>query len=191
MSTGVEVSGLASELNDLTESMALAIQQLRSSVVSVGGLAGEARERAAAAAQVAAATDAHVGRLDESGREIVQVLGLIATIAKQTNMLALNATIEAARAGEAGRGFAVVAREVKELARQTAVATEEVGRIVERIGTDVTATVTAVAQIRGSLEHILGMQEQVVGAVGEQVARTEAVVSDVQRAAALSGQIAG
>ena len=95
-----------------------------------------------------------IQRLEASSTEIGKVVELIATIAKQTNLLALNATIEAARAGEAGKGFAVVASEVKDLANETAKATNEIGGQVAGIRSDTQNAVSAIEEMRGLIEEL-------------------------------------
>ncbi len=99
---------------------------------------------ATSAVRVAETTTATVSKFGDSSTEIGQVIKVITSIAQQTNLLALNATIEAARAGEAGKGFAVVANEVKELAKETAKATEDISRKIEAIQTDTKAAVEAI-----------------------------------------------
>jgi methyl-accepting chemotaxis protein len=120
-------------------------------------LAEVSRDMATATqAAVRAAQDAVavIHRLAESSTEIGKVVQLIATIAAQTNLLALNATIEAARAGEAGRGFAVVASEVKDLATETAEATNSIGGQVGGIRTDTRNAVSAIDEMRGLIEEL-------------------------------------
>src|SRR6202000_530375 len=109
-------------------------------------------------------TNATVSKLGESSVEIGQVIKVITSIAEQTNLLALNATIEAARAGEAGKGFAVVANEVKELAKETAKATEDITRKIEAIQADTTSAVAAIGQISEVIGQINDIQNTIASA---------------------------
>jgi methyl-accepting chemotaxis protein len=131
-----------------------------------------------------------VTRLGESSREIGDVVKVITSIAEQTNLLALNATIEAARAGEAGKGFAVVANEVKELAQETAKATEDIARRVEAIQQDTTGAVSAIGRISEVIGQINDYQLTIASAVEEQTATTNEMSRSVGEAADGSGQIA-
>jgi methyl-accepting chemotaxis protein len=124
-----------------------------------------------------------VAQLDSSSTEIGNVLKLITSIAEQTNMLALNATIEAARAGEAGKGFAVVANEVKDLAQETAKATEDIAGRVGAIQTDARAAA-------GSIGQISRYQTTIAAAVEEQTATTGEISRNVSRAASGTDEIA-
>ena len=118
------------------------------------------------------------------------MVGLITTIAGQTNLLALNATIEAARAGEAGKGFAVVASEVKELAQETARATEDISKRVETIQADTAGAVDAISQISSVIGEINDYQLTIASAVEEQTATTNEMSRSVQEAAGGSTEIA-
>ena len=115
---------------------------------------------------------------------------MITSISEQTNLLALNATIEAARAGEAGKGFAVVANEVKELARETASATEEIGKRVEAIQGDTESAVVAIGQIRAIVKQIYEIQNTIASAVEEQTATTNEIGRSVTEVAMGSSDIA-
>ena len=122
--------------------------------------------------------------------EIGNVIKAIASIAQQTNLLALNATIEAARAGEAGLGFAAVANEVKELAKQTANATEDISQKIEAIQADTKGSVEAIAQITTIINQINDIQNTIASAVEEQTATTNEIARNVNQAAQGSSDIA-
>ena len=128
--------------------------------------------------------------LDEAAREISDVVRLIEDIAGRTNLLALNATIEAARAGEAGKGFAVVASEVKELAQETARATEDISKRVEAIQADTAGAVEAISQITSVIAEINDFQATIAAAVEEQTATTNEMNRNVAEAADGSRNIA-
>jgi methyl-accepting chemotaxis protein len=127
--------------------------------------------------------------LGESSAEIGQVIKVITSIAQQTNLLALNATIEAARAGEAGKGFAVVANEVKELAKETAKATEDISRKIEAIQTDTKGAVDAIGQISGIINQINDISSTIASAVEEQTATTNEIARNVQEGAKGGAQV--
>ncbi|MFN8192797.1 MAG: methyl-accepting chemotaxis protein [Nocardioidaceae bacterium] len=113
-----------------------------------------------------------MAELGNSSAEIGNVIKVINSIAEQTNLLALNATIEAARAGEAGKGFAVVANEVKELAQETAKATEDIGHRISAIQSDTENAVTAITEISAIIAQINDTQTTIASAVEEQTATT-------------------
>ena len=129
-------------------------------------------------------------RLDRSSLEMEAVLESIEAIAAQTKLLALNATIEAARAGEAGKGFAVVANEVKELAKETAKATEDISRKIEAIQGDTKGAVVAINEISAIIARINDIQTTIASAVEEQSATTNEIGRNVSEAAKGSTEIA-
>ncbi len=139
---------------------------------------------------MAESTNATISKLGESSTEIGNVVKVITSIAEQTNLLALNATIEAARAGEAGKGFAVVANEVKELAQETARATEDISRRVEAIQADTAGAVAAIGEISEVIARINDFQVTIASAVEEQTATTNEMNRSVTEAATGSTEIA-
>jgi len=132
---------------------------------------------------VAGTTNKNVTNLGASSAEIGKVVKVITSIAQQTNLLALNATIEAARAGDAGRGFAVVANEVKELAKKTSAATEDISQKIEAIQHDAGGAVGAIENISDIINEIAGIQTTISGAVKEQAATTGEIGRSVTEAA--------
>ena len=124
-----------------------------------------------------------MAKLGESSAQIGNVVKVITSIAQQTNLLALNATIEAARAGEVGKGFAVVANEVKELAKETAKATEDISRKIETIQIDTHAAVEAISKISSIIKEINHSQSTIAAAVEEQSATTNEIGKNVAQAA--------
>ncbi len=144
------------------------IKQMDTGIRGIAGSAEQASGVATHAVELARSTDATMRQLSESSTDIGNVIKLITSVAEQTNLLALNATIEAARAGEAGKGFAVVANEVKELAKETNKATDEIERRISAIRGDTDNAVEAIASINSIVSEIDDIQASISQAVQEQ-----------------------
>jgi len=183
------VSKAAQAVSQNLQTVATGAEEMGASIKEIAKNATEAAKVATSAVKVAETTTATVSKLGDSSTEIGQVIKVITSIAQQTNLLALNATIEAARAGEAGKGFAVVANEVKELAKETAKATEDISRKIEAIQTDTSAAVTAIASISGVVHQINDISNTIATAVEEQNATTNEMSRNVSEAAHSSGEI--
>jgi methyl-accepting chemotaxis protein len=183
------VSKAAQAVSQNLQTVATGADEMGSTIKEIAKNATEAAKVATSAVKVAEATTATVSKLGDSSTEIGQVIKVITSIAQQTNLLALNATIEAARAGEAGKGFAVVANEVKELAKETAKATEDISRKIEAIQTDTKAAVDAIASISGVIHQINDISSTIATAVEEQNATTNEMSRNVSEAANSSQEI--
>jgi methyl-accepting chemotaxis protein len=183
-------SAAAEQVSKNVTTVATGAEQMGASIREIAKNANEAAKVATSAVKVAEKTNHTVAKLGESSAEIGNVIKVITSIAQQTNLLALNATIEAARAGEAGKGFAVVANEVKELAKQTAKATEDISRKIEAIQTDTKGAVDAIGQIGKIINQINDIQNTIASAVEEQTATTGEISRNVAEAAKGSSEIA-
>ncbi len=183
------VSNAAQQVSQNLQTVATGAEEMGASIKEIAKNATEAAKVATSAVRVAETANVTVAKLGDSSTEIGQVIKVITSIAQQTNLLALNATIEAARAGEAGKGFAVVANEVKELAKETAKATEDISRKIEAIQTDTKAAVEAIATIGTVINQINDISNTIATAVEEQNATTNEMARNVSEAAHGSGEI--
>ncbi len=184
------VSAAAEQVSANVGSVAAAAEELSASIAEISRSATGASDVASRGVRVAQSTSNTVSQLSESSARVGEVVRLITSIAEQTNLLALNATIEAARAGEAGRGFAIVANEVKELAKQTAGATEDIARTIEEIQGGSQAAVEAIGQMDEIMSQVNSAQTTIASAVEQQTATTSEIGRTVQEAAVGSGEIA-
>jgi methyl-accepting chemotaxis protein len=183
------VSKAVQAVSQNLQTVATGAEEMGASIKEIAKNATEAAQVATSAVRVAETTTATVSNLGESSNEIGLVIKVITSIAQQTNLLALNATIEAARAGDAGRGFAVVANEVKELAKETAKATEDISGKIEAIQTDTKAAVEAIATISRVINQVNDISSTIATAVEEQNATTNEMSRNVSDAAHSSGEI--
>jgi methyl-accepting chemotaxis protein len=185
------VSDGANEVSQNIGAVATGTEQMQSSMRAILESANEAARIAKSAVEVARNTNQTVGKLGTSSAEIGEFVKVIASIAQQTNLLALNATIEAARAGDAGKGFAVVAGEVKELAKATAKATEEIAKKIETIQGNTEAAVAAIGEISAVISQVNDISSTIASAVEEQTTTTNEIGRNVEKAAQFASEIAG
>jgi methyl-accepting chemotaxis protein len=184
------VSAAAEQVSGNARTVSGSIENLVASIHEIARNAQDAAHTAKRAVGMASATSSTMDALGRSSTEIGAVVKVINSIAEQTNLLALNATIEAARAGDAGKGFAVVANEVKELARETAKATEEIGGRIQGMQADTQRAVGAIAEIGSVIEKIDALQTKIAAAVEEQSATTGEIGRNISEATTGSSEIA-
>ena len=177
------VSEAGGQVNTNLQTLASGAEEMNSTIGEIAKNASEAARVAGEAVATAESANQTVSRLGDSSVEIGKVIEVITSIAQQTNLLALNATIEAARAGEAGKGFAVVANEVKELAKQTAKATEEIKQKITVIRENTSGAVEAIGGIKDVIDKISHISTVIATAVEEQSATTGEMTRNVAEAA--------
>lgn len=177
------VSNSSEQVSKNVQTVETATAEMGVSIRDIARSANESAAVATNAVEMTKSTNEIVSKLGVSSSEIGKVVKVITSIAEQTNLLALNATIEAARAGEAGRGFAVVANEVKELAKETARATGEIGQKIAAIQSDTQAAITAIGGISEIINKVNDLSNTIAGAVEEQTATTNEISRNVSQAA--------
>jgi methyl-accepting chemotaxis protein len=180
MSTNMTTMSAATEqMSANVKTVSAAIEQANASVGEMAKSAERAATVAADATQLVTASNTQIGNLRNAAEQIGNVIEVIQDIADQTNLLALNATIEAARAGDAGKGFAVVASEVKELAKQTAAATEDIRRRIEGIQTSTGQAVRSIGEITEVIKNVNEVSRTIASAVEEQSITTREIAKNV------------
>ncbi len=184
-----EASGLATEVDENIVVLSSATTQMNASITEIARGTSDAAQIAQNASRLAGQTNSQMARLDAKSSEIGDIVDVIASISEQTNLLALNATIEAARAGEAGRGFAVVAHEVKELAQQTADATDDIRGKIEEVQENTTISVREIAAILKIVGEIDAAQTSIASAVEEQSTVSSGISDSLEGVAHHSKQI--
>lgn len=165
-----------------TEEMSIAIREISSGAQEAARISNDAVETSNKASEI-------VSVLNESSAEISNVIKAISSVAQQTNLLALNATIEAARAGEAGKGFAVVASEVKELAKETRAATEDITKKIERIQGDTKLAFESIGQITGIINRLSDIANETASSVEQQSSTTEEMTKSINETSAGAGEV--
>ena len=184
------VSAASEQVSKNVLTVSTGVEEMNSAIREIAKNATEAARVAQQAVSTADSANVSISKLGESSIEIGKVIKVITSIAEQTNLLALNATIEAARAGEAGKGFAVVANEVKELAKDTARATEDISRKIETIQADTNVAIDSIQEISQVIAQINDISTTIAGAVEEQTATATEMGRNVNEAAKGTAEIA-
>ncbi len=180
MSTNMNNMAASTEQMTLNvKTVASSVEEMTASITEIAKNAEHASTVAGNAAQLVEVSNTNIGQLGQAANEIGNVIETIHDIAEQTNLLALNATIEAARAGDAGKGFAVVATEVKELAKQTADATEDIRRRIEGIQSSTGEAVDSIGQISKVIQQVNDVSSTIASAVEEQSITTKEIAQNV------------
>ncbi|MEZ6035521.1 MAG: methyl-accepting chemotaxis protein [Planctomycetaceae bacterium] len=184
------VSAASEQVSRNVQTVSTGVEEMNAAISEIAKNASDAARVSQAAVLSAAAANDTIGKLGDSSAEIGKVIKVITSIAEQTNLLALNATIEAARAGEAGKGFAVVANEVKELAKETARATEDISRKIEAIQEDTKGSVDSIREIGQVIAQINDISNTIASAVEEQTATANEMSRNISEAAKGTAEIA-
>lgn len=184
------VSAASEQVSKNVQTVATGVEEMNAAIREIAKNASDAARVSQEAVATAATANSTIAKLGDSSAEIGKVIKVITRIAEQTNLLALNATIEAARAGEAGKGFAVVANEVKELAKETAKATEDISRKIEAIQGDTQGTVDSIRLIGQVIAQINDISNTIASAVEEQTATANEMSRNVAEAAKGTSEIA-
>jgi methyl-accepting chemotaxis protein len=184
------VASAAEEISANVQTVVSGSEEMTASIKEISSNAHNAAKVAGNGVKIASQASERVAKLNESSQEIGQVIKVITSIAEQTHLLALNATIEAARAGEAGKGFAVVANEVKELAKESAKATEDISRKIEAIQADTKGAIEGITEISQIIAQINDIQNTIATAVEEQTATTNEISRNVNDVASGNQEIA-
>ncbi|MBP7934636.1 MAG: HAMP domain-containing protein [Phycisphaerae bacterium] len=177
------IAGSSEQMSANVKTVAAAVEEMTASIAEVARNAEQAANIAENAAKLATTSNQNISQLGSAADEIGKVIGVIQDIAEQTNLLALNATIEAARAGDAGKGFAVVATEVKELAKQTAEATEDIRRRIEAIQSSTGGAVQSIGEITQVIHKVNEVSRTIASAVEEQSITTKEIAQNVAQTA--------
>ena len=180
------MSDSAANMSENIRVVSTSLDQMTEAIGEVATSAENAAQVADRAANLASESNRNISELNVASGEIGNVLDIILDIAEQTNLLALNATIEAARAGEAGKGFAVVANEVKDLARQTAEATEDIGKRIKAIQSTTGLAVDSIAEIEEVVKQVNDFSRTIASAVEEQSATTQEISRNIAQTAEAS-----
>jgi methyl-accepting chemotaxis protein len=184
------MAGSTEQMSTNVRTVTLSVEQMTATIAEVARSAEQTASVADGAARLAQTSNERIGQLDQAASEIGAVIELIQDIAEQTNLLALNATIEAARAGEAGKGFTVVATEVKQLARQSAEATEDIRARIEAIQRSAEEAIRAITEIGDVVGQVNGASRTIASAVEEQSITTREIARNVAEASSSAQTVA-